>query len=475
MLLRDKLKEEPGFQYIIEGLELMSTAGKRRLLDSPWLTQADAINLELDNLSTIIALLNNEQCNRPVGIIRHKLMELHDIATTLRNLQHHMRMNEVELFEIKQLSLLCIEANKAAETLGIRTMLNIPDLQEPFQLLDPDHTGTPNFYIYDSYHPQLGPIRKELKAQQAYLDAHEQEMDEEQRGRQLNLISDLFGQQEALQQQVVSQLSDRLQPMSQRLIDALEQMANTDLLFAKATQAIEWHFCHPTLSSNGTSYHNLVNARLQHRNKELNIRYQPIDIDLHHGVCFITGANMAGKTVVLKTVGIAQLMVQFGMYAPAEEASVQIVDDVVFCIGDEQNEMNGLSSFASEIIKISNTLRYAAQSQLLILIDEPARTTNPIEGKAIVQSIGTLLDQRNSLTLITTHYSQLGLSCRRLRVKGFVEGMADVPLTPQNINRFMDYSLQPDTSDDVPQEALRIATILGCDNEMLLLAKQLLQ
>jgi hypothetical protein len=77
-----------------------------------------------------------------------------------------------------------------------------------------------------------------------------------------------------------------------------------------------------------------------------------------------------------------------------------------------------------------------------------------------------------SVTLITTHYGQLGSRCRRLRVKGFVEGMADVPLTPQNINRFIDYSLTEDQSDNVPHEALRIAAILNCDSEMISLAKE---
>ena len=184
---------------------------------------------------------------------------------------------------------------------------------------------------------------------------------------------------------------------------------------------------------------------------------------------------MAGKTVLLKTVGIAQMMAQFGFFVPAATAETTLFDDVVFCIGDEQNEMNGLSSFASEIIKISDTVSRAASERLLILIDEPARTTNPIEGKAIVQSVATLLEKRPSTTLITTHYSQLGLDCRRLRVKGFVEDMADIPLSPENINRFMDYSLLPDNSDEVPQEALRIATILGCNNELLETAKGLLE
>ena len=74
--------------------------------------------------------------------------------------------------------------------------------------------------------------------------------------------------------------------------------------------------------------------------------------------------------------------------------------------------------------------------------------------------------------MVTTHYGQLGTNCRRLRVRGFVEDMANVPLTPRNIGLFIDYSLTDDQSDDVPHEALRIAAILGCDAELLHLAEQ---
>jgi DNA mismatch repair ATPase MutS len=147
------------------------------------------------------------------------------------------------------------------------------------------------------------------------------------------------------------------------------------------------------------------------------------------------------------------------------------VDDVVFCIGDEQNEMNGLSSYAAEITRISDVIKRSKDEHLLVLIDEPARTTNPIEGKALVQSIATLMEKRQSITMITTHYSQLGIPCRRLRVKGFVDSLVDMPLSAQNINLFIDYSLVTDTSDEAPHEALRIAEMLECDEELIKTAK----
>ena len=458
MNVKSKIKEEPGFQYVIDNLELMSAVGQRRLLEQRWLTLSEEVEEELQHVADAIALLQDESKTSAVTLIRHKLMELHDIAGTLRNLRGGVTLNEVELFEIKHLALLYGSSAQAAANIGCLT-LDCP-LDDVVALLDPDHTGMANFYIYDSYDARLAPLRRRLKELQMHHEPDEEAM---------TAVADLFAQQDVIQQEVMERLSQQLRPSADRLAKALEQMAYADFLLAKATQAVAWGLCRPQVvpPSEADSMQGLFNPRLRHHNEAQQLRYQPVDIEVRTGVCLVTGANMAGKTVLLKTVGIAQMMLQFGMYVPAAKASMSLVDDVAFCIGDEQNEMNGLSSFASEIIKISNTLQRARTERMLVLIDEPARTTNPVEGKAIVQSISRILDQLPSITLITTHYSQLGLGCRRLRVRGFVEDMADGMLTPQNINRFMDYSLVADDSDEVPQEALRIASILGCDEEMI--------
>ena len=467
MFLKDKITSEPGFQYVVDAVELMSAAGRRRMLQQPLMRNAADINAEYDNIDAISACLQNESMKREVDIIRHQLMQMHDLQGTLTRLAHGAVLEEIELFELKSFAFLCRNTIKAAKAMKVDHVLRIPDVDDVFVMLDPDATGIPNFYIYDSYHPDLPELRKQMKALQTRLDGGKAGSDESSAlQRQIN---ELFEKHNAIQQQVIVSLSARLVACQPRLQQALDSMAYTDLLFAKATLAKQWHLCRPEVhdSGRGSHFDSLWNPRLCHRNGQLGLRYQPVDIEVRGGVCLITGANMAGKTVLLKTVGIAQLMAQFGFFVPAATAEVGVVDDVVFCIGDEQNEMNGLSSFASEITKISVILERARQENLLILIDEPARTTNPIEGKAIVQAIATLLDRQPSATLITTHYSQLGLTCRRLRVRGFVEDMADIPLSPDNINRFMDYSLMPDDGDEVPQEALRIASILRCDAELL--------
>ena len=453
MKIKELIKNDVGFQYVVDNIELMSAAGRRAMLDTEFSTDSAWLEAEWERTATAIDAVNKYKYKKPYIDLRHCLMCLHDLHGTLVSLANHTPLNEVELFEVKNLAHLCRTAREAIGGLGLADLLPLPCTDEVFALLDPDRTGIANFYIYDSYDPRLAPLRRELNALQTS-------------GGDPMRISELLALQNDIQGEVCLRLSDELTRWCGTLTDALNQLAYTDLLLAKAELAIGWSLTRPTIGRR-TTYEGLVNPRLKQRNESMGLRYQPVDITLEHGVCLITGANMAGKTVLLKSVATAQIMAQCGMFVPAAAATVMIVDGVTASIGDDQDEMNGLSSYASEIIKISNIVADCRRRSLLVLIDEPARTTNPVEGKALVQAIVEMLEGLPSVTLVTTHYSGLGNSCRRMRVKGFVEDMSDLPLNPQNINRFIDYSLQEDTSDEVPHEALRIASILGCDTALL--------
>lgn len=460
MKVKELVKQDAGLKYAVDSMEFMSAAGRRCMLETSFLADRRALESQWDRLGRAIAATQKFEYKKPYIDLRHCLMQLHDLQGTLGSLAAHTVLTEVELFEIKNLALLAQQAAAALEGLGLSDVLPLPVTEEVFSLLDPDRTGIANFYIYDSYDPRLAPLRRELQALQTS-------------GVDPQRVSDLLAEQDGIQNAVCRQLSDKLFVHVQALSTALEQMAYTDCLFAMASLCIAWNLSRPSVGDR-TEYRSLVNPRLKARLEAAGMRYQPIDICIGGGVTLITGANMAGKTVLLKSVGTAQLMAQCGMYVPADMAVVCLVDDVVTSIGDDQDEMNGLSSFASEIIKISSIVEGARTKRLLVLIDEPARTTNPVEGKALVQAIVKILDPRQSLSLITTHYGQLGAECRRLRVKGFVEDKADVPLNPRNINLFIDYSLEEDASDEVPREAIRIAAILGCDAEMLDMARRCL-
>lgn len=73
--------------------------------------------------------------------------------------------------------------------------------------------------------------------------------------------------------------------------------------------------------------------------------------------------------------------------------------------------------------------------------------------------------------IITTHYSGVKTDCHRLRVRGFVDSINET-VTIDNLSSFIDYSLVDDDSGLVPQEALRIASLLGVDDELLGLARK---
>lgn len=457
MMMQHRIKEIPGLQFVADSMEFMSGIGRRRMMEQPFLTQTEQLLAEQNYVEAMRQALSRKANTSALTTLRHQLMQLHDIRTTLHSLQSHFLLSEVELFEIKSLSYHAKHAAEALRQMDLSSLFPLPDLTRVFSLLDPDHTGIPNFYIYDSYDPQLTTLRQQMK------QADEQQM------------ALLIAQQNEVQQHVITHLCDLLQPFAQTLEQTLEQMAYLDFTLARATLSEQWGLTKPLYDKGEYFFANLFNPRLRKHNEDNGLRYQPVDISLTSGTTLITGANMAGKTVLLKSVGVAQLMYQYGFPVPATDARIEPVDDVVFCIGDEQNEMNGLSSFAAEITRISDLLHRSEQEHLLILIDEPARTTNPVEGKALVQALTDMLKQRNSITLITTHYSQLGIPCRRLRVKGFVENLVDTPLTATNINRFIDYSLINDDSDEVPHEALRIAEMLECHPNLITQARKYLK
>ena len=485
MLLKDWIKEMASLAYVVDELELLTSAGRRVLLSQQLTTGKSDLEREYDNIEAAVAVCraaDKRQSAEPVGDtrceccdsplreaagsgdlcgafadLRHCLMELHDLHGTLQLLKSHTVLSEVDLFEIKRLAHINARARVAASVLGesLSAIMALPDLSEVFALLDPDGTGVAHFYIYDSYDSRLADLRRQLRA--ADGDAA--------------LKASLMAQHDALQLQLLERLSAQLQPYSDSLLLSLARLAYTDVLLAKAEQALRWHLVRPAVARGGVArYTQLWEPRLRHHNEKAGLRYQPIDVELSQGLTLVSGANMSGKTVLLKTVALAQLMAQYGFFVPAAKAEVSLVDDVEFCVGDGQDEMSGLSSFAWEIGRISHILSRSRSERLLILVDEPARTTNPVEGRAIVQALCTLLSQGHGLAVVTTHYSGIVVQCHRLRVRGFVEDMATVPLTPQSINRFIDYSLLEDSDTSVPQEALRIAALLGADSDLLAIA-----
>jgi DNA mismatch repair protein MutS2 len=331
--------------------------------------------------------------------------------------------------------------------------LKLPNLQKVVDILDPDRQNIPHFYIYSSYSEQLQELRSEHK--RVLID-------------QPDAAEEIRLQALQIEDAIREELSEKLITHVPSLQSALEMVAHLDIVIAKAKQATIWGLAKPVIAKNCTTFKGLFNPQVKCLLEEQQKIFQPIDIDLKSAPCLITGVNMGGKTVLLKTIGLAQFLFQFGFYVPAAFASMVIVDQILMSIGDEQSELNGLSSFAAEMMNVDEIIRKSkAEKQILVLIDELARTTNPEEGKAIVNATLDILSQHNIRSLVTTHYSGLNWNGRKLRVKGLLTEKLTDQLTAKNINDYMDYSLVENDLEIMDKQALQIARLLGVDEELL--------
>jgi DNA mismatch repair protein MutS2 len=134
----------------------------------------------------------------------------------------------------------------------------------------------------------------------------------------------------------------------------------------------------------------------------------PIDVKLAEGSCLVvSGPNAGGKTVALKCVGLAAMMVRTGLPIPADPTShVGWFSEILTDIGDEQSIARSLSTFSAGSARLASYLDLAEHG-VLVLLDEVAAGTDPAEGSALAQAILEGLVDRGASVIVTTHYDRL--------------------------------------------------------------------
>lgn len=134
----------------------------------------------------------------------------------------------------------------------------------------------------------------------------------------------------------------------------------------------------------------------------------PNDLALRAGrVLVVSGPNAGGKTVALKTLGLAAMMVRAGLPLPVQEGSRVGWFDPVFCdVGDDQSLAKNLSTFSAHVSNLADVLR-AVRPGALVLLDELAGGTDPEEGSALAAAVLETLAARGAAVAVTTHYELL--------------------------------------------------------------------
>ena len=205
-------------------------------------------------------------------------------------------------------------------------------------------------------------------------------------------------------ERILSGLTAMIAPFADEIHGSVNVMGALDVIFARAVMARDQRAVRPKLNEEGRI--RIVRGRHPLINRE-----QVVPVDIWLGETFqtliITGPNTGGKTVTLKTVGLFSLMAMSGIFIPADCGTELSTFERVFAdIGDEQSIEQSLSTFSSHM---TNTVRILAEadSRSLVLLDELGAGTDPIEGAALAQAILESLYERHTLTVATTHYSEI--------------------------------------------------------------------
>ena len=201
---------------------------------------------------------------------------------------------------------------------------------------------------------------------------------------------------------ILQELSERVRPHAAEIANDAWIIGHLDLIRAKVRYIQETGAVVPQVSED-------QEIQLLHVRHPL--VQNAVANDVHFGkdltAIVITGPNTGGKTIMLKTLGLTQLMAQSGLPILADKGSrVGIFEEVFADIGDEQSIEQSLSTFSSHMTNIVDILGKVNQNSLLLL-DELGAGTDPQEGAALAMSILEDLRLRQVKTMATTHYPEL--------------------------------------------------------------------
>ncbi|MDP6977508.1 MAG: Smr/MutS family protein [Myxococcota bacterium] len=205
-------------------------------------------------------------------------------------------------------------------------------------------------------------------------------------------------------ERVLRELSEAVAAIAPALGTALETASTLDLAFARAQLAIEMGASEPRVERDGCFRFEDLRHPLLPRDEAV-----PNDIAVgeHHSVLVISGPNGGGKTVAMKAVGLAAVMIRLGLHVPANAgARVDLFDRLLVELGDGQDMRESLSTFSAHMVNLAEVVQ-AAGTDTLALLDEVGVGTDPSEGAALAQAILEALADRDARAIATTHYNLL--------------------------------------------------------------------
>jgi len=193
-----------------------------------------------------------------------------------------------------------------------------------------------------------------------------------------------------------------------RLQTTARALARIDVWAGLAEVAIHARYVRPDITSDFalslTASRHAVLERLMSREE-----FIPNDVhfDRAERVLLVTGPNMAGKSTILRQIGLIVVLAQMGAFVPADAATIGVVDRLFTRVGASDNLARGQSTFMVEMSE-SSAILHNATAESLVLLDEIGRGTSTYDGVAIAWAVTEHLhDVVGCKTMFATHYHEL--------------------------------------------------------------------
>ena len=529
-----KTRKETGLDYVISCLNLQTPFGKKEVSElKPFFPgQEEELRTELNRIEKLIEFYTENQ--KLVEEVLEAFMEAKDITFSVDRASKNT-LSEVEIYDIKSMLLLMAKINKAiAEKVPSEYVLE--DTTDLLDLLDPRKDRISTFYVYDEFSPKLGAYRSQkrqaeiairkvqkekreeikknygimltpkfdisvarsnsdLEKIQAIPELEEVDQDYMSLTFQLKPTEEVFKHMKEIEEinerieeeeeRILRELSIKISEHKDVLYSNMDKMGKLDFALAKAIFSKQHNLVKPEIcEEHVVEIEDGRNIQVEDILRSKNKEYCPVSIDLEEGVTCITGANMGGKTISLKLAGQVPILAQYAFFVGAKSAKLGLSNYIHILVGDSQSVERGLSTFGSEMEELKDILDRAVPRSI-ILIDEIASGTNPVEGLALTRSLIDYLIKNPYISLITTHFETVTQTDGVVNMQ--VAGLSNANFELLNreiqyakrreriniISKYMDYRLvRVDKHGEVPKEALNIVKMLGLNSEIIEGAKK---
>ena len=461
------------FKELLSRIDMYSGYGKSKLnnLSNFLVGEEEKLEKEFERMEKIYNLISNDK--REMLKLEMILYKFDNIRKTIENAINNIILDTVDLFELKVQLMAMIELNSLLnENKDVFSDFILEDIGELFSALDPNNEKIATFYIYDSYSVILKEIRRQKKeVENRLFNETDYEIIKRLKDERLSILVD----EEKEEFKIRRNLTEAIKSYVDDFLENVEKISNLDFTMGKVRFAKEYNGIKPVVSrKKEIILEDAINLEVKEVLEAKNKKYTPISIKLNIGTTMITGANMGGKSVALKTVAENVLLFQMGFFVFAKYASIPLLDFIFFVSDDMQDISKGLSTFGAEIIKLKEINSYVKNGTGLIVFDEFARGTNPKEGQKFVRALAKYLNEKSSISIITTHFdSVVGKNMKHYQVVGLknldfenLKNKIKVNNSLEHIQDNMDFTLEESIETEVPKDALNIAKLIGLDDEI---------